>query len=81
MSTNYNRLSKGLIRLAVLVFLFIATPILITMSFKAKNNFTEAPGIYFAYALVVISFVLLVFTIIFAFKTFKLLLDSFFTKS
>lgn len=81
MSTNYNTLSKGLIRLAALVFLFITTPILITMSFKALNNFTEAPRIYFAYALVVISFAILIFTIIFAFKTFKLLLDSFFNKS
>ena len=81
MSTNYNTLSKGLIRLAALVFLFITTPILITMSFKALNNFTEAPKIYFAYALVVISFAILIFTIIFAFKTFKLLLDSFFNKS
>jgi len=70
MSTDYNTLSKGLIRLAVLVFLFIVTPILITMSFKALNNFTEAPRIYFAYALVVLSFALLIFTIIFAFKTF-----------
>jgi len=81
MSTDYNTLSKGLIRLAVLVFLFIVTPILITMSFKALNNFTEAPRIYFAYALVVLSFALLIFTIIYAFKTFKLLMDSFFTKS
>lgn len=81
MSTDYNTLSKGLIRLAVLVFLFIVTPILITMSFKALNNFTEAPRIYFAYALVVLSFALLIFTIIFAFKTFTLLMDSFFTKS
>ena len=81
MSTNYNTLSKGLIRLAALVFLFITTPILITMSFKALNNFTEAPRIYFAYAFVVISFAILIFTIIFAFKTFKLLLDSFFNKS
>ena len=81
MSTDYNTLSKGLIRLAALVFLCIATPILITMSFKALDNFTEAPKIYFAYALVVLSFALLIFTIIFAFKTFKLLLDSIFTKS
>lgn len=80
-NTNYDTLGKGLIRLAVLLLFFIATPIIITITFKALNNFTEAPRIYFAYALVVISFALLVFTIIFAFKTFKVLLDSFFTKS
>lgn len=81
MSTNYNSLSKGLIRLAALLFLFIITPVLITMSYKALANFTEAPKVYFAYGLVAVSFGLLIFTLIFAFKTFKLLMDSFFTKS
>ena len=35
MSTDTNLLGKGLIRLGILVFLFIASPILLTMGFKA----------------------------------------------
>lgn len=80
-STDYNTLGKGLIRLAILLLLFIATPIIITMTFKALNNFTESPEVYLAYALVLISLALLIFTLLFAFKTFKMLLDAFFTNS
>ena len=80
MATNYNTLQKGLIRLAVLLLLFILTPILITISFKALKNYTESPEIFIAYFLLLLSFTLLVVTIIFAFKTFKLLLDAFFNQ-
>ena len=39
MSTDINLLGKGLIRLGVLLLLFIASPIIITMGFKAIDNF------------------------------------------
>lgn len=79
MSTDLNLLSKGLIRLGILVFLFIATPIIITFGFKALDKFTEAPKMYFAYAILLVGLALLIFTIYFAFKTFGILKDAVFT--
>jgi hypothetical protein len=79
MSTDVNLLSKGLIRLGILVLFFIASPIIITMGFKALNKFTEAPKIYLAYALILIGLASLIFTMIFAFKTFGILKNAIFT--
>jgi hypothetical protein len=79
MSTDLNLLSKGLIRLGVLVFLFIATPIVITMGFKALDKFTEAPKMFFAYAILLVGVALLIFTFYFAFKTFGIIKDAIFT--
>lgn len=78
MSTDVNLLGKALIRLGILVLLFIVTPVLITISFKAVDKFTEAPNLYLAYALVVMGFALLFYTIYFAFKTFGVLQNAFF---
>lgn len=78
MSTDFNLLGKALIRLGILVFLFIITPIIITMSFKAIDKFTESPEIYFAYALIIVSAVALIFTIFYAFKTFGILKNAIF---
>lgn len=79
MSTDTNLLGKGLIRLGILVFLFIVSPILITVGFKALNKFTEAPKIYFAYAIILIGFAALFFTVYFAFKTFKIIGNAIFS--
>jgi hypothetical protein len=78
MSTDTNLLGKGLIRLGILVFLFIASPILLTMGFKAFDRFTESPKIYIAYLLILVGFTALIFTIYFAFKTFKIISNSLF---
>jgi hypothetical protein len=78
MSTDINLLGKGLIRLGILIILFIASPITITMSFKALDKFTEAPKMYFAYAFIVLGFLLLFYTIFFAFKTFGVLQKAIF---
>jgi hypothetical protein len=78
MSTDINLLGKGLIRLGVLLLLFIASPIIITMGFKAIDKFTEAPKLYLAYVLIAAGCLLLIYTIYFAFKTFKLISNSIF---
>ena len=78
MSTDINLLGKGLIRLGVLLLLFIASPIIITMGFKAIDKFKEAPKLYLAYALIVAGCLLLIYTIYFAFKTFKVISNSIF---
>ena len=78
MATNFNLLGKGLRNLGLLVLLFILSPISLTMSFKAFNKFTESPKIFIAYGLFFVSILLILFTIYFAFKTFKLLLNALF---
>jgi hypothetical protein len=79
MSTDVNLLSKGLIRLGILVLFFIASPVIMTMGFKALNKFTEAPKIYLAYAIILVGLASLIFTIFFAFKTFGILKKAIFT--
>lgn len=80
MATDTNLLGKALIRLGILILLFIASPILITMSFKAIDKFTETPQIYFAYAFLVIGGLLVIYTVYFAFKTFGVLQKAIFNK-
>ena len=71
MSTDTQLLGKGLIRLGILVFLFIASPIILTMGFKAFDRFSDSPKIYIAYLLILAGFTAIIFSIYFAFKTFK----------
>jgi len=78
MSTDTDLLGKGLIRLGILVCLFIATPVTMTMGFKAFDKFTEAPEIYLAYLILFAACVLLVYTLYFAFKTFGVLRKAIF---
>ncbi len=78
MSTNLNVLGKGLKQLGILVLLFIISPLVLTMAFKALKKFTESPQIFIAYLLLVVGCALIIFTIYFAFKTFRTLLNSLF---
>ncbi|QOD60792.1 hypothetical protein H9I45_15860 [Polaribacter haliotis] len=78
MSTNVNLLGKGLKYLAILVFLFIASPISLTMGFKALKKFENTPNEYLSYLILFLAGILMIFTIYFAFKTFKILLQALF---
>jgi len=78
MSTDTLLLGKGLIRLGILVFLFIASPIILTMGFKAFDRFSDSPKIYIAYLLILAGFMAIIFSIYFAFKTFKIISNSLF---
>mgnify|MGYP000669295613 CR=1 FL=1 len=80
MSTDTNLLGKGLVRLGFLVLLFIISPIVITMSFKAFEKYTGTPEIYLAYVMLVIGCILLIFTVYYAFKTFGLLKKAIFNE-
>lgn len=80
MSTDTNLLGKGLIRLGILVFLFILSPIIITMSFKALDTYTEAPEIYFTYFFIILGCSLIIFTVYYAFKTFGVIQKAIFNK-
>mgnify|MGYP000421585808 CR=1 FL=1 len=80
MSTDVDLLGKGLLRLGILVFLFIASPIIITMGFKALDKFTEAPKMYLAYTIIFVGLVGLIFTVYYAFKTFSVIKKAIFNK-
>ena len=77
MATNKTLLAKGIRNLGFLVLLFILSPIALTISYKALDTFTEA-NLYWAYAFIGLSGVLIIFTLVFAFKTFQILLNALF---
>lgn len=78
MSTNINLLGKGLKYLGILIILFIASPILLTMAFKALKKFENTPKEFLSYLVIVAAGILIILTILFAFKTFKILLKAIF---
>ena len=78
MSTNINLLGKGLKYLALLLLLFIASPISLTFGFKALKKFENTPKEMLSYLILGAAAVLIIFTIFFAFKTFKILLNAIF---
>ena len=49
MSTNLNLLAKGLKYLGILIFLFIASPIVLTIGYKALTKFENTPKEYLSY--------------------------------
>ncbi|MDG2150760.1 MAG: DUF6095 family protein [Polaribacter sp.] len=78
MSTNLNLLAKGLKYLGILIFLFIASPIVLTIGYKALTKFENTPKEYLSYIILFTAGILMIFTIYFAFKTFKMLLKALF---
>lgn len=78
MSTNINLLGKGLKYLAILLLLFIASPISLTVGFKALKRFQNTPKEMLSYLIIGAAGILIIFTIFFAFKTFKILLNAIF---
>ncbi len=78
MSTNLNLLAKGLKNLGILIFLFIASPIVLTIGYKALTKFENTPKEYLSYIILFTAGILMIFTIYFAFKTFKMLLKALF---
>lgn len=80
MSTDVKLLEKGLKQLGLLIFLFILSPVCLTMGFKALKKFTENPKNLIAYGIILVGVLLIIFTIFFAFKTFKTLLNALFSE-
>mgnify|MGYP000182739655 FL=1 len=78
MSTNVNLLGKGLKYLGFLILLFIASPITLTMGFKALKKFENTPKEFLSYIILLLAAILIIFTIYFAFKTFQILLKAIF---
>lgn len=77
MSINTNLLSKGLKQLLFLILLLIVSPISLSIAFKALNKF-EDDSMWIAYLILGTAALLVLITLILAFKTFKTFLDSLF---
>ena len=71
MSTDVNLLGKALIRLAILIFLFIISPISLTIAFKAIKLYPEGLAHWFAILFLIFVGVLSMFTMFFTFITFS----------
>ena len=78
MGTNYTILRKGLKQLGLLLFLLIAAPICLTLSFKALFFYKEGLEHTMSIIFLVISSILMLFALFYAFKTFRTLLNSLF---
>jgi len=77
MSINNQLLSKGIKQATLLLLLLISTPILITVAFKALNiSDQEEP--WTAYILLSVAAIMVVITMVLAFKTIRTLLDALF---
>lgn len=78
MSTNKDTLVKGIQQLGVLVVLLIASPIVLSLGIKALKQFDDQPTT--GYMLMGAGIVLIIVTVIFAFKAFKTIMVAFFGK-
>jgi len=81
MAIDQDLAAKGFRKLLILVGLLIASPLLLTVSFRALKLYKEGSLFYISIAGVVLSSILIFFTLYFAFKTFKILLDALFSDS
>jgi len=77
---NTNLLGIGLKRLMILVLLFIASPILLSMSFKALKIYDEGIPYFVSIVSVILCSILILYTVYFAIKTFRIIMDSLFSE-
>lgn len=75
-----NPYEKPIKRFLILLSLFIISPILLSIAFKALKIYKTSPENLIAYGLLVIGAVLIIYTVYFGFRTFKILLDTLFNK-
>lgn len=78
MSVNQELLGKGVKKLLLLILLLIVSPITLNIAFKALNKMEDS--MFIAYGILALAIILIVFTLILAFKTFKTFLDALFNK-
>jgi hypothetical protein len=78
MSVNQDLIGKGIKQLLVLILLLILSPITLNIAFKALKKLDES--MWIAYGILAIAILLVISTIVLAFKTFKTFLDALFNK-
>ena len=79
MAINQDLAANGIKKLLILLGLLIASPLLLTLSFKALKLYKVGAPFYVSVLGVILSSLLIIFTLFFAFKTFKTLLDGLFS--
>ena len=80
MPINQDLAAKGFRKLLILLVLLIASPLLLTISFKAIKVYGDGYLYYVSITGIVLSSMLTIFTLFFAFKTFKTLLEALFSE-
>ncbi len=80
MPINQDLAAKGFRKLLILLVLLIASPLLLTISFKAIKVYGDGYLYYLSITGIVLSSMLTFFTLFFAFKTFKTLLEALFSE-
>ena len=80
MPINQDLAAKGFRKLLILLGLLIASPLMLTISFKALKIYKEGYLFYISVTGIVLSSILTFFTLFFAFKTFKTLIDALFSE-
>tara|TARA_R110002073_G_scaffold8207_7_gene45950 strand:+ start:58433 stop:58678 length:246 start_codon:yes stop_codon:yes gene_type:complete len=78
MGTDFNILSKGLKQLGFLLLLLIASPVLLSMSFKAISIYKEGTQYWLSIVFLIFSSLMMLFTIFFAFRAFRTILNALF---
>ena len=78
--TPQNPYEKPFKRFLILISLFIISPIVLNIAFKALKIYKKSPENIIAYVLLLFGICLIIYTVYFGFKTFKILLDTIFRK-
>ena len=78
MGTNFDILKRGLKQLGFLVFLLIVSPLAMSFAFKALKIYTEGLQYWVSIGFLVLASLLTLFTIVFAFRTFRTILNALF---
>jgi hypothetical protein len=79
MAVNQDLVAKGFKKLMILLALLIISPLLLTFSFKAMKLYKEGMNYNMSIVGVILSGILILFTLYFAFKTFQTFLDALFS--
>lgn len=77
---NTDLLGIGLKRLMILILLFIASPILLSMSYKAIKIYDDGLPYFISLVSIIICSLLILYTVYFAIKTFRIIMDSLFSE-
>ncbi|MFT4576143.1 MAG: hypothetical protein ACI9SI_001061 [Polaribacter sp.] len=78
MPVNQDLLEKGVRKLLLLILLLIVSPITLNIAFKALTKMEDS--LFIAYGILALAVVLIILTLILAFKTVKTFLDALFNK-
>ncbi len=71
---------KPIRRLLFLITLLIISPVVLTLAFKAQKIYTDFPKVIIFYVLITIGISLILFTVLWGFKTFQSFLKILFSE-